>query len=75
MGRLHDTAARPRLLGALTALVVLWPLFQAAEVRPGALFDAGNLKVIAAVDDAGTVRTGEGQMIVTIQRWNNPPIP
>ena len=43
---LHDPAARPRLLGALTALVVLWQLFQAAEVRPGALFDSGNLKVI-----------------------------
>ena len=43
---IHDPAARPRLLGALTALVVLWPLFQAAEVKPGALFDAGNLKVI-----------------------------
>uniref|UniRef100_UPI0025FB8DC4 phosphonate ABC transporter, permease protein PhnE n=1 Tax=uncultured Dechloromonas sp. TaxID=171719 RepID=UPI0025FB8DC4 len=41
-----DPAARPRLLGALTVLVVLWPLFQAAEVKPGALFDAGNLKVI-----------------------------
>ncbi|MBL8405151.1 MAG: phosphonate ABC transporter, permease protein PhnE [Dechloromonas sp.] len=41
-----DPAARPRLLGALTVLVVLWPLFQAAEVKPGALFDASNLKVI-----------------------------
>ncbi|MCH2222193.1 MAG: phosphonate ABC transporter permease, partial [Dechloromonas sp.] len=41
-----DPAARPRLLGALTMLIVLWPLFQAAEVKPGALFDAGNLKVI-----------------------------
>lgn len=41
-----DPATRPRLLGALTMLVVLWPLFQAAEVKPGALFDAGNLKVI-----------------------------
>ena len=37
--------------------------------------NAGNLKVIAAVDDAGKARTGEGQLIVTIQRWNNPPIP
>ncbi|NBA94982.1 quinohemoprotein amine dehydrogenase subunit alpha [Pseudomonas sp. R5(2019)] len=37
--------------------------------------NAGNLKVIAAVDDAGKARVGEGQMIVTIQRWNNPPIP
>jgi phosphonate transport system permease protein len=42
----RDPAARGRLLGALTALVVLWPLFQAAEVKPGALFDPGNLKVI-----------------------------
>lgn len=43
---LRDPAARSRLLGALTALVVLWPLFQAAEVKPGAVFDAANLKVI-----------------------------
>lgn len=42
----RDPAARHRLIGALTALVVLWPLFQAADVRPGALFEAGNLKVI-----------------------------
>ncbi|MCY1402583.1 quinohemoprotein amine dehydrogenase, alpha subunit [compost metagenome] len=37
--------------------------------------NAGNLKVIAMVDDAGKSHTGEGQMIVTVQRWNNPPIP
>ena len=43
---LRDPAARSRCWGALTALVVLWPLFQAAEVKPGALFDAANLKVI-----------------------------
>ncbi len=42
----HDPAARSRLFGTLTALVILWPLFQAAEVKPGALFEAGNLKVI-----------------------------
>lgn len=37
--------------------------------------NAGNLKVIAAVDDAGKAHTGEGHLIVTVQRWNNPPIP
>lgn len=37
--------------------------------------NAGNLKVIAAVDDAGQPLTGAGQLIVTLQRWNNPPIP
>ncbi|WP_085534398.1 MULTISPECIES: quinohemoprotein amine dehydrogenase subunit alpha [unclassified Pseudomonas] len=37
--------------------------------------NAGNLKVIAAVDDAGKSLTGEGHLIVTVQRWNNPPIP
>jgi quinohemoprotein amine dehydrogenase alpha subunit len=37
--------------------------------------NAGNLKVIAAVDDAGKSLSGEGHMIVTVQRWNNPPIP
>lgn len=44
----RDPAARGRLIGALATLVVLWPLFQAAEVKPGALFDAGNLKVITS---------------------------
>ena len=42
----RDPAAHRRLLGALSALLILWPLFQAAEVKPGALFDPGNLKVI-----------------------------
>jgi phosphonate transport system permease protein len=42
----RDPAARSRLIGTLSALVILWPLFQAAQVKPGALFDAGNLKVI-----------------------------
>ncbi|WP_256585721.1 MULTISPECIES: quinohemoprotein amine dehydrogenase subunit alpha [Pseudomonas] len=37
--------------------------------------NAGNLKVIAAVNDAGKLLTGEGHMIVGVQRWNNPPIP
>ena len=43
----HDPAARPRLWGLLTAGVLLWPLLQAADARPGALADPGNLKVIA----------------------------
>ena len=42
----RDPAARSRLIGALATLVILWPLFQAAEVKPGILFDPGNLKVI-----------------------------
>ena len=43
---LRDPAAPSRLFGALAAIVILWPLLQAAEVKPGALFEAGNLKVI-----------------------------
>ena len=42
----RDPAARSRLIGALATLAVLWPLFQAAEVKPGVLFDPSNLKVI-----------------------------
>ena len=42
----RDPAFRGRLNAALVALFVLWPLFQTAEVKPGALFDVGNLKVI-----------------------------
>ncbi|MDF0731770.1 quinohemoprotein amine dehydrogenase subunit alpha [Pseudomonas entomophila] len=35
--------------------------------------NAGNLKVIAELEDGG--HKGEGHMIVTVQRWNNPPLP
>jgi len=37
--------------------------------------NTGNLKVIAAVDAAGQSHKGEGHLIVTVQRWNNPPLP
>ncbi|MET1114690.1 MAG: ABC transporter permease subunit [Comamonas sp.] len=43
---LRDPASRTRLGAALLALCILWPLFEAAQVRPGALFEAGNLTVI-----------------------------
>ncbi|MCY1257795.1 quinohemoprotein amine dehydrogenase, alpha subunit [compost metagenome] len=35
--------------------------------------NAGNLKVIAQLEEGG--QKGEGHLIVTVQRWNNPPIP
>lgn len=38
--------------------------------RPFSTNNAGNLKVLAT---SGAV-TGEGQLIVTVQRWNDPPI-
>jgi quinohemoprotein amine dehydrogenase len=38
--------------------------------RPFSTNNAGNLKVLAK---SGEV-SGEGQLIVTVQRWNNPPI-
>lgn len=43
---LHDPASRGRITAAVLTLVVLWPLFQAAEFAPGALFDPVNLKVM-----------------------------
>ncbi|MEZ5932107.1 MAG: quinohemoprotein amine dehydrogenase subunit alpha [Alphaproteobacteria bacterium] len=42
--------------------------------RPYQTNNAGNLKVIAAVEDGGQTLTGEGQLLVTVQRWNDPPI-
>ncbi|MBS1189936.1 MAG: Phosphonate uptake transporter [Rhodocyclaceae bacterium] len=42
----RDPAATRRLAALLAALAILWPLLQAAEVKPGALFAADNLKVI-----------------------------
>ncbi|MCU9951117.1 quinohemoprotein amine dehydrogenase subunit alpha [Pseudomonas sp. PDM13] len=35
--------------------------------------NAGNLKVIAQLEEGG--QKGEGHLIVTVQRWNNPPLP
>ncbi len=37
--------------------------------------NAGNLKVLARVQEDGKTLAAEGHMIVTVQRWNNPPIP
>ena len=42
--------------------------------RPFQTNNAGNLKVVGTVDDAGNLVSGEGQLIVTVQRWNDPPI-
>ncbi len=42
--------------------------------RPFETNNAGNLKVVGTVDDGGGAITGEGQLIVTVQRWNDPPI-
>jgi quinohemoprotein amine dehydrogenase len=42
--------------------------------RPFQTNNAGNLKVIATVEDGGQPVAGEGQLIVTVQRWNDPPI-
>ena len=36
--------------------------------------NAGNLKVVATVGEGEGEIRGEGQLIVTVQRWNNPPI-
>lgn len=38
--------------------------------RPFSTNNAGNLKVLATSGDV----TGEGQLIITVQRWNDPPI-
>lgn len=37
--------------------------------------NAGNLKVVAELAEAGETLSGDGQLIVTVQRWNNPPLP
>lgn len=36
--------------------------------------NAGNLKVLASVKQADAELQGDGHLIVTVQRWNNPPI-
>lgn len=44
----RDPDARARLGWTLVALVLLWPLLVLAEFRPWALFEAGNLRVMAS---------------------------
>lgn len=49
----------------------------AAGPNPERVFgtsNAGDLKVIAKVTEGDRVITGVGRVIVTAQRWNNPPI-
>lgn len=36
--------------------------------------NAGNLKVTATLQEGGKTLQGDGHLIVTVQRWNNPPI-
>ena len=36
--------------------------------------NAGNLQVVASLEQDGANVTGEGQLIVTVQRWNSPPL-
>jgi quinohemoprotein amine dehydrogenase len=36
--------------------------------------NAGNLKVVASVREGDSALRGEGRLLVTVQRWNNPPI-
>jgi len=36
--------------------------------------NAGNLSVLATLDDDGKSVTGKAHLIVTVQRWNTPPI-
>ncbi len=42
--------------------------------RPFQTNNAGNLKVVATIQDGEQTVTGEGQLLVTVQRWNDPPI-
>jgi quinohemoprotein amine dehydrogenase len=42
--------------------------------RPFETNNAGNLKVVGTVDDGSGAVSGEGQLLVTVQRWNDPPI-
>ncbi|MFM7275861.1 MAG: quinohemoprotein amine dehydrogenase subunit alpha [Gammaproteobacteria bacterium] len=43
-------------------------------VRKYATNNAGNLKVIATLGEGESAVSGEGQLLVTVQRWINPPL-
>ena len=42
--------------------------------RPLSANNVGDLSVIASVDDGGRTLEGSGHLIVTVQRWNTPPL-
>jgi quinohemoprotein amine dehydrogenase len=42
--------------------------------RKYATNNAGNLKVIATLGEGESAVSGEGQLLVTVQRWINPPL-
>lgn len=42
--------------------------------RPGGVNNFGNLAVVAEVKDGETTVRGEAHLMVTVQRWNNPPL-
>ena len=42
----RDPQALPRASALLVGVVVLWPMLVLAEFKPGALFEAGNLRVM-----------------------------
>jgi quinohemoprotein amine dehydrogenase len=54
-------------------------IFQPAAAGPNperahSTNNAGNLKVIASRGEDAAAISGEGHLIVTVQRWNNPPL-
>ena len=42
--------------------------------RPGGVNNFGNLAVVAEVMDGEATLRGEAHLMVTVQRWNNPPL-
>jgi len=42
--------------------------------RPMAANNVGDLTVVASVDDGGRTLEGNAHLIVTVQRWNDPPL-
>lgn len=42
--------------------------------RPFSTNNVGDLSVNAAIDDGGRKLEGSGHLVVTVQRWNDPPI-
>ncbi|MCP4769042.1 MAG: quinohemoprotein amine dehydrogenase subunit alpha [Gammaproteobacteria bacterium] len=54
-------------------------LFTPAEAgpnpeRPFSTNNVGSLAIVAAVSDGGKTVSGSGHLVVTVQRWNDPPI-
>jgi len=74
----HDEKAKAaedvRFAGVMEPHGQFLPNFAGPNPARKGLNNVGNLKVIATVDDGERTLSADGRLVVTVQRWNTPPL-